>query len=114
MDQLRKDDEEGAELLKFGPMCVIYDCGLFDDEEAMLAICREDNKNAAVEWGEDEMQAFGRMCMTVDGFVGAKTKHDMTSVMHNIEAPHPMAEYGYFMDSCIETYVVVALQQPPA
>lgn len=55
------DDTEGALILKNGPMCQIYDWQLFEDGPAMDTVGSEDNLNANVQMGEDEMQAFGRV-----------------------------------------------------
>jgi len=55
------DDTEGAEIQESGPLCQIFDCGLFDDPNAMDALGTEDNLNADIAMGEDEMQAFGRI-----------------------------------------------------
>ena len=55
------EDVEGATILAEGPVCQIYSSSLFDDQEAMEAMGSEDNLNANVQMGEDEMQAFGRV-----------------------------------------------------
>ena len=43
--KLRDDDEEGKAIQEHGPICVIFDEGLFDDEVAMVAMSSEDNMN---------------------------------------------------------------------
>ena len=55
------DDTEGADIQESGPLCQIFDCSLFDDLNAMDALGTEDNLNADIAMGEDEMQAFGRI-----------------------------------------------------
>ena len=55
------DDTEGAEIQESGPLCQIFDSVLFDDPNAMDALGTEDNLNADIAMGEDEMQAFGRI-----------------------------------------------------
>ena len=57
----KDDDTEGATILEQGQVCAIYSSKLLQDEEAMNALCAEDNLNASVQWAEDEMQAFGRV-----------------------------------------------------
>ena len=42
-------------------MCVIYSSSLLRDPDATNALAADDNLNANVQWGEDEMQAFGRV-----------------------------------------------------
>ena len=58
---LRTDDVEGHEIQAQGPVCVIYYSSLWSDHAAMLALSATDNLNADVQWGEDEMQAYGRV-----------------------------------------------------
>jgi hypothetical protein len=53
-------DGEGAEILKHGPLCAIYDSSVYADVDAVLALSSDDNLNAHVQMAEDEMQAFGR------------------------------------------------------
>ena len=53
-------DEEGLLILEQGPICQIFEEGLFEDKDALIALASEDNMNAGIQLGEDEMQAFGR------------------------------------------------------
>ena len=55
------NDEEGAQILENGPLCIIFGSPLLLDVEATTALCAEDNLNAEVQWGDDEIQAFGRV-----------------------------------------------------
>jgi len=57
----QESDEEGLQIMHHGPMCAIYDSSLLHDTDAANALASDDNLNAAVQWGEDEMQAFGRV-----------------------------------------------------
>ena len=54
-------DSEGAQIQEQGPLSSIYSAGLLLDLDATNALSAEDNLNASVSWGEDEMQAFGRV-----------------------------------------------------
>ena len=56
----KPEDTEGALILEKGPICVIYSSDLLNDVDALTALMGEDNANADIQWGEDEMQAFGR------------------------------------------------------
>jgi len=58
-----QETDEGAQILEQGPLCVIYEyeSSLFHDSDAMHALASEDNLNASMAWGDDEMQAFGRV-----------------------------------------------------
>ena len=62
----RDDDTEGPLILESGPLCAIYTSALFDDLEAMNALTADDNMNAETQWGQDEMQAFGRVHLLMD------------------------------------------------
>ena len=57
----QKDDGEGRDILNDGPECCIYRAELLNDSEAVTALANEDNMDAEICWGEDEMQAFGRI-----------------------------------------------------
>ena len=46
-------------------MCAIYKSTLWHDADAMKACSANDNLNANVSMGEDEMQAFGRIDVVV-------------------------------------------------
>ena len=80
----QKDDIEGAEIMKHGVLAAIYDCKLFDDEEALAALASDDNLNAGVVMGEDEMQAFAR----VDALMTKAARKDETTgnEIHQSEA----------------------------
>ena len=54
-------DSEGAQILDQGPLCIIYKAELLLDIDATNALSGEDNLNASVQFGEDEMQAFARV-----------------------------------------------------
>ena len=57
----KEDDDEGQNIRLSGPLCKIFDSKLFEDIVAMEALAQDDNLNAAIQMGEDEMQAFGRV-----------------------------------------------------
>ena len=44
-----------------GVLAVIYDKSIWEDPEAVIALSSLGNFNAAIDQGEDEMQAFGRI-----------------------------------------------------
>ena len=54
-------DTEAIEIGKHGPVCAIFEEGIFEDPDAVNALCSDDNLNATVQLSEDEMQAFGRV-----------------------------------------------------
>ena len=54
-------DDEGKTIIEQGPLCALFASNLLHDMDATRALCSEDNLNAGVQWGEDEMQAFGRV-----------------------------------------------------
>ena len=56
-----ENDTEGHEIMMHGPICQIYGAELLRDTEAVHALSGDDNLNAKVQWGMDEMQAFGRV-----------------------------------------------------
>ena len=43
-------------------MAVIYDKSIWDDPEAVAALCATGNMNSQIDQGEDEMQRFGQVC----------------------------------------------------
>ena len=61
----RPDDSEGPKIIEEGPICAIYGQKLWDDPEAAKALASDDNLNANVQMGEDELQAFGRVCRII-------------------------------------------------
>ena len=71
------DDVEGLMILEQGPVCVIYSSTLFDDVAAMNSLASTDNLNASVQWGEDEMQAFGRVHLMVDNLAPSQAHETM-------------------------------------
>jgi len=54
-------DTEGIEIMENGVMACIAGEELFDDIDALHALSSDDNLNAQISWGEDEMQGFGRV-----------------------------------------------------
>ena len=65
-------DAEGAQILEQGPACAIYGEGLLLDIDAAHALASDDNLNTGVQWGEDEMQAFGRVHAMMEKWLPAK------------------------------------------
>ena len=55
------NDSEGPLIAAHGPLCAIFRSTLMSDKPAMKALAGEDNLNALVTMGEDEMVAFGRV-----------------------------------------------------
>ena len=75
----RDDDVEGHTIIAQGPVCAIYTRELFEDNAAMEALSSEDNLNAGVQLGEDEMQAYGRVhVLTVRLQALSQNGHDPT------------------------------------
>jgi len=64
-----ENTQEWNEITANGPLCTIYSEGLWDDKEALQWTMLGDNLNAAVQLGEDEMQAFGRVDSIVQQIV---------------------------------------------
>ena len=62
----RDDDVEANEIQKHGPLCAIYDEKLLDDHDAVQALMQEDNMNASVQMGEDEMSALTAVERTIE------------------------------------------------
>ena len=62
----QETDTEGKQILDQGPLCAIYDLELCNDPNAMNALTSEDNLNQAVQMGEDEMTALGRVSAIFD------------------------------------------------
>ena len=42
-------------------MCVVYNSALLSDTEALTSVMRDDNMNASVQMGADEIHAYGRV-----------------------------------------------------
>ena len=59
--RFNSDDPEGKEITSQGVLAVVYDQSIWEDEEAVIALSSLGNFNAAIDQGEDEMQAFGRI-----------------------------------------------------
>ena len=57
----QKGDTEGAEILKRGVSCVVYDKSIWEDSEAVPALASIAKLNSKIDAGEDEMHAFGRI-----------------------------------------------------
>ena len=49
-------DTEGQSIMEHGPMCAVYRSELFSDNDALVALASDDNLNAGVQMGEDEMR----------------------------------------------------------
>ena len=56
-----EDTEEYHEIRENGVLAVVYDEKLWDDKEALHKLMLNDNLNASIQVGEDEVQAFGRV-----------------------------------------------------
>ena len=54
-------DAEGKLILGQGPFCALCGSNLLHDIGGTSALCSDDNLNAGVQWGEDEVQVFGRV-----------------------------------------------------
>ena len=67
----QESDSEGAAIITQGPLCAIYTSDLLLNTDAMNALASDDNLNASVQLGEDEIQAFGRAHAMVKGWLPA-------------------------------------------
>ena len=63
--KLQDDDEEGKLMAEYGPVTILYSSGLLKDPDALLALMREDNENAIVNWKEDTMATYGSIDRTL-------------------------------------------------
>jgi len=61
-----EDDVEGHMISEQGPLCVVYDSALLEDQDALSSVMSDDNLNASVQMVEDEMQAYGRVVAIFD------------------------------------------------
>ena len=52
-------DVEGADIIKQGHVCAIYDISLLHAHDAVLAMASDGNLNASVQWGEDGRIVWG-------------------------------------------------------
>ena len=86
-------DTEGHEILEHGPVCQIFEEELFEDKDAFIALASEDNMNAGIQLGEDEMQGFGRVHQIVT-LMGVD-KVNVPSVLEKIR----VGGMGSFSDS---------------
>ena len=59
--KLKRYDDEGALIQAQGPVSAIYSKELMLDSDAMIALSTDDNLNAGIQLGDDEIQAFGRV-----------------------------------------------------
>ena len=59
--RFRSDDSEGYNIANNGVAAVIFESSIWDDMEAVHALSVQGNFNSAIDAGEDEMQAFGRV-----------------------------------------------------
>ena len=76
--RLRDDDDEGRLIKTKGPLCAVYDGELLRDNDAMNALTSEDNMNASVQLGEDEMVAFGKVHTMVSTMALSQGKESTT------------------------------------
>ena len=91
----RRNDQEGAQILAYGPLCTIYGEALYDDVRAMHAVASADNLDAGVRMGEDELQAFGRVC------------DSMTTLMENAPKKQPYE----LQEDCLKEIELAGLGQ---
>ena len=57
----RADDTEGKLISAGGPLCVVYDSALLSNAAALTSAMRDDNMDASVQMGTDEMHAYGHV-----------------------------------------------------
>ena len=69
-----KPTPEQQAIAENGVLAVVYGEELWDDHEAMARVMLGDNLNAAVQVGEDEVQAFGRVDRIVVGLIEQQKK----------------------------------------
>jgi len=75
-------DKEGRLITTVGILCATYDSALLSDVDACSALCNQDNLNASVVLGEDEMQAFGRVHTTLQRMAPSQ---DETELRGNLQ-----------------------------
>ena len=92
----RSEDNEGELCITKGPMCAIYKSTLWHDADAMKACSANDNLNANVSMGEDEMQAFGRIDVVVKAEKLGKDGMTMDILCHRVLDRVRLAGLGTF------------------
>jgi len=95
------DDLEGQEIMTKGVLAVIYCKSIWEDPEAVIALSSLGNFNAAIDQGEDEMQAFGRVNELFRRMVDSKQYEDMEDVCINaiLEGVRKSSGFGHFSQS---------------
>ena len=63
---VRRDDDHDGTLIQFqGVVAIVYSPELWTDSVALLAVMREDNLDADVTKGENELESFCLACRVV-------------------------------------------------
>ena len=86
----KKDDQDAEMIQKNGPLCAVFEADIWKDPDAVNALASDDNLNATVQMGEDEMQAFGRVDTMYGRMVqtqrGGKTCTSISEFISKLEA----------------------------
>jgi hypothetical protein len=95
--RFNSDDSEGKEITSQGVLAVVYDQSIWEDEEAVIALSSLGNFNAAIDQGEDEMQAFGRINELVNRMNDTEWKDkDDIPVSAILEGVKHSSGFGHF------------------
>jgi len=96
--RFRPDDAEGRLITTHGVLAMVYEESLWDDPEAIEALSSLGNFNAAIDQGEDEMQAFGRIhaLITRMGESPEWTKKEDIPVSSILESLKNSSGFGHF------------------
>ena len=95
--RFNSDDSEGKEITSQGVLAVVYDQSIWEDEEAVIALSSLGNFNAAIDQGEDEMQAFGRINELITRMNDAEWKDkDDIPVSAILEGVKKSSGFGHF------------------
>ena len=110
--KLKDDDIEGHTISNTGVLAAIYSEGLLLDDDAMCALAAEDNLNANVQMGEDEMQAFGRVHAMVERFNVAPSQDTSATTIASILASLEVSGLGTFTQDNWKDFIKLRFSLP--